>query len=162
MSLQRADVHQALSRILDDEARLLAELEALLQEETAILRRDDVEAISPNRLERQRCVDALTRLDGERADTCRMLSFGQGRGALAKLYEWSDASGALNSRWLANLQIARRCKKINDANGAIVGAKLVDACRNCCMDLRGTAPLPVYSARASRYGSLGSRDLGRA
>jgi len=49
----------------------------LLQHETAILRGDDVEAIANIGSSRQRCVDALTRLDGERADSCRMLSFGQ-------------------------------------------------------------------------------------
>src|SRR5580692_11907228 len=109
MSLQPADVHRTLSHILEDESRLLAELEALLQQETAILRRDDVNEITSIGSRRQRCVDSLTRLDSERADTCRMLSFGQGRGALAKLYAWSDPSGTLNSMWQANLQIARRC-----------------------------------------------------
>lgn len=161
MSLQRAGVHQALSRILDEEARLLTELETLLREETAILQRDHADAIASIGSRRQGCVDALTRLDNERTDTCRMLSFGQGGGAVAKLYAWSDPSGQLDSRWLANLEIARRCKKINDANGAIVGAKL-GRVQKLLMVLRGTAPLPVYSARASRYGSLGSRDLGRA
>ena len=46
MTLQRADVRRHLSRILDEESRLLTELEGLLQDETAILGRDDVEAIA--------------------------------------------------------------------------------------------------------------------
>ncbi|MFI4868207.1 MAG: flagella synthesis protein FlgN [Steroidobacterales bacterium] len=161
MSLQRADVHEHLSRILDAESRLLTELEALLREETTILRRDDVEAIAQIGSKRQHCVAALTRLDGERADSCRMLSFGQGRGALTKLYEWSDASGALNARWLANLQIARRCQQLNDANGAVVTAKL-SRVQQLLRVIRGTAAAPVYSARGGRAGALGSRDYGRA
>jgi flagellar biosynthesis/type III secretory pathway chaperone len=109
----------------------------------------------------QRCIDALTRLDVERADTCRMLSFGQGGGALTRLYQWCDASGALNSKWLANLTVARQCQQLNDTNGAVVTAKL-SRVQQLLMAIRGTSAPPVYSARASRYGALGTRDLGRA
>ena len=161
MTLQRAEVQQHLGRILEEESRLLAELELLLQHETTILRGDDVEAIANIGSSRQRCVDALTRLDGERTDSCRMLSFGQGAGALAKLYAWSDPSGALNSKWLGNLRIARRCQRLNDTNGAVVTAKL-SRVQQLLMAIRGTSAPPVYSARASRYGVLGSRDLGCA
>ncbi|MFI4867179.1 MAG: flagella synthesis protein FlgN [Steroidobacteraceae bacterium] len=161
MTLQRADVRQHLSRILDEESRLLTELEGLLQDETAILGRDDVEAIARIGSTRQRCIDALTRLDGERADTCRMLSFGQGRGALTKLYGWCDPGGALDAAWLANLKIARRCQRLNDTNGAIVTARL-SRVQQLLMVVRGTSAPPVYSARGSRYGVLGTRDLGRA
>jgi flagellar biosynthesis protein FlgN len=161
MTLQRADVRQHLSRILDEESRLLTELEGLLQDETAILGRDDVEAIARIGSTRERCIDALTRLDGERADTCRMLSFGQGRGALTKLYDWCDPGGALDATWLANLKIARRCQRLNDTNGAIVTARL-SRVQQLLMAVRGTSAPPVYSARGSRYGVLGRRDLGRA
>jgi flagellar biosynthesis/type III secretory pathway chaperone len=161
MTLQRADVHQHLGRILEEESRLLGELEALLQDETAILSGQDVEAIAQIGSTRQRCIDALTRLDGERTDTCRMLSFGQGRGALSKLYGWCDPSGALESTWLANLKIARRCQRLNDTNGAVVTARL-SRVQQLLMVVRGTCAPPVYSPRGSRYGLLGTRDLGRA
>jgi flagellar biosynthesis/type III secretory pathway chaperone len=161
MTLPRADVHRHLNRILDEESRLLSELEALLRDESGILGRDDVEAIARIGSTRQRCVDALTRLDAERADSCRMLSFGQGRGALGALYGWCDPSGALNSKWLANLAIARRCQQLNDTNGAVVTAKL-SRVQQLLMVIRGTSAPPVYSARGSRHGALGTRDLGRA
>jgi flagellar biosynthesis protein FlgN len=161
MTLQRADVHQHLSRILEEESRLLSELETLLQEETAILAGQDIEAIAHIGSRRQRCIDVLTRLDAERTDSCRMLSFGQGRGALTKLYGWCDPSGALEAQWLANLKIARRCQRLNDTNGAIVTARL-SRVQQLLMVVRGTSPPPVYSARGSRYGALGTRNLGRA
>jgi flagellar biosynthesis/type III secretory pathway chaperone len=161
MTLQRADVRQHLSRILDEEARLLSELEALLRDETEILKSDDVDAIARIGSTRQRCIDALTRLDSERADNCRMLSFGEGRGALGRLYGWCDAGGTLEARWRANLKIARRCQQLNDTNGAIVTAKL-SRVQQLLMVIRGTPAPPVYNARASRYGVLGRRDLGRA
>lgn len=161
MSVQRADVQQTLNRILHEESRLLAELERLLEQETAILGRNDVAEITAIGSTRQRCIDALTRLDHERLDHSRMLSFGQGRGAVARLYAWADPSGALQASWTKNLEIARRCKKKNDANGAIVSAKLTRV-QKLLMVLRGTSPPPVYGARGARSGILGSRELGRA
>lgn len=161
MSLQRPEVHQHLTHILKEESRLLQKLEGLLQDETAIIAGDDVEAIARIGTSRQGCVDTLARLDGERSDTCRMLSFGQGRGALIKLYAWCDPSGELSAIWQANLLIAGRCKKLNDANGAVVTAKL-SRVEQLLMALRGTSAPPVYNARGSRYAALGSRDFGRA
>jgi len=161
MTLQSADVREHLSRILEDESRLLSELEALLQDEAAILAGEDLDAIAGIGSTRQRCIDALTRLDGERADSCRMLSFGQGPGALGKLYAWCDPNGALDAKWRANLKIARRCQRLNDTNGAIVTARL-SRVQQLLMVVRGTSAPPVYSPRGSRYGVLGTRDLGRA
>jgi flagellar biosynthesis/type III secretory pathway chaperone len=161
MTLQRADIQLHLTRILDEESRLLTQLQALLLDEAAILGRNDIEAITHIGSTRQHCVDALTRLDAERADTCRMLSFGQGGAALTSLYQWCDASGALNSKWLANLKLARQCQRLNDTNGAVVTAKL-SRVQQLLMAIRGTSAPPVYSARASRYGVLGRRNLGRA
>jgi flagellar biosynthesis/type III secretory pathway chaperone len=161
MTLERADVQRHLNRILDEEAGLLSELQRLLQDEAAILGRNDVEAIARIGSTRQRCIDALTRLDGERSDTCRMLSFGQGRGGITRLYGWCDPGGALNAKWLANLGTARHCQRLNDTNGAVVNAKL-SRVQQLLMVIRGTSAPPVYSNRASRYGVLGTRNLGRA
>jgi flagellar biosynthesis protein FlgN len=161
MTLQRADIQQLLSRILDEESRLLGELQALLHDEAVILSSNDIEGITRIGSTRQRCVDALTRLDVERADCCRLLSFGEGGGALVKLHQWCDAGGALNLKWQANLTVARRCQQLNDTNGAVVTAKL-SRVQQLLMAIRGTSAPPVYSARASRYGVLGTRDLGRA
>jgi flagellar biosynthesis/type III secretory pathway chaperone len=161
MTVQRSDVHQHLTRILAEEARLLTEFERVLRQETQVLNGDDTEAIQRIGDSRQRYVDALTRLDAERTDSCRMFSFGTGRGALDRLFEWADHSGALRQQWSANLELARRCKAINDKNGAIVAAKL-GRVQQLLGKLRGTSPPPVYSAKGARYANLGLRDLGRA
>lgn len=161
MTLPRADIQLHLNRILEEESHLLAELQALLHDEAGILSRNDIDGITRIGSTRQRCVDALTRLDLERADSCRMLSFGQGGDAISKLHQWCDPSGTLNSKWNANLKLARTCQQLNDTNGAVVTAKL-SRVQQLLMAIRGTSAPPVYSARASRYGVLGSRDLGRA
>jgi flagellar biosynthesis/type III secretory pathway chaperone len=161
MTLQRADVQQLLQRILGEESRLLTELHALLHDEAAILSSNDIEGITRIGSTRQRCIDALTALDAERAATCRMLSFGQGASALTRLLQWCDPGGALDAKWRANLAIARQCQQLNNTNGAVVTAKL-SRVQQLLMAIRGTPAPPVYSARASRYGVLGTRDLGRA
>ncbi len=161
MTLQRADVQQLLQRILAEESRLLGELLALLHDEAAILASNDIDGITRIGSTRQRCIDALTALDAERTAACRMLSFGQGAGALTRLFQWCDAGGALNARWRSNLVIARQCQQLNNTNGAVVTAKL-SRVQQLLMAIRGTQAPPVYSARASRYGVLGTRDLGRA
>jgi flagella synthesis protein FlgN len=161
MSVQRPNVQQHLRRILDEEAQLLVELELVLQRETEILRGEDNDAIQNIGANRQRCVDRLTRLDAERADSCRMLSFGSGPGALEKLLAWADQGGVLRAQWSANLEVVRRCKRLNDQNGAIVGARL-HRVQQLLGKLRGSSPSPVYSPRGTRYGSLGPRELGRA
>jgi flagella synthesis protein FlgN len=161
MSVQRDEVQQHLTRILAEEGRLLGELETVLQEETEVLRGEDAQAIEHIGDRRHRYIDTLSKLDAERADTCRMLSFGSDRGALDRLFEWADPGAGLRQRWSSNLELARRCKAINDRNGAIVAAKL-GRVQQLLGKLRGTTPPPVYNARGSRYGGLGARDLGRA
>jgi flagellar biosynthesis/type III secretory pathway chaperone len=161
MSVQRSDVHQHLTRVLAEESRLLGEFEIVLRQETDVLHGDDAEAIQRIGANRQRYVDELTRLDAERADSCRMFSFGDGRGGLERLFEWADPSAALKLKWLSNLEIARRCKAINDQNGAIVAAKL-GRVQQLLGKLRGATPPPVYSAKVARYANLGPRNLGRA
>jgi len=161
MSVQPRDVQQHLLRILTEESRLLGELEPVLRQETDILRGDDSTAIERIGGSRHRYIEALARLEGERADACRMLSFGNGRAALERLFGWADPSGALHRQWSVNLELAGRCKAINDQNGAIVAAKL-GRVQQLLGKLRGAAPPPVYNARGSRYGGLGARDLGCA
>jgi flagellar biosynthesis/type III secretory pathway chaperone len=161
MTVQRNDIHRHLTRILAEERRLLGELESVLQRETDILRGDDAQAIERIGDSRHGYIDTLSKLDAERADTCRMLSFGTGPSGLARLYEWADPSEGLRQVWNTNLDLARRCKALNDRNGAIVLAKL-GRVQQLLGKLRGNTPAPVYSARGSRYGSLGARDLGCA
>jgi flagellar biosynthesis/type III secretory pathway chaperone len=161
VSVQREQVRSHLERILSEEAELLEELERVLTQETEVLSGDDTVAIQGIGGARQRCIDALTRLDAERADACRMLSFGHGAAALDKLFAWSDPSQALRQQWLRNLELGRRCKDINERNGAIVSVKL-GRVRQALGKLRGAQPPAVYGRRGTRYGSLAARELGRA
>ena len=161
MSIARPDVQQQLGRLLAEESQLLVELQVVLEQETKILCGEDSDAIARIGSNRHRCVDRLSQLGIERLDTSRMLSFGVDRTGLSKLHDWADPSRKLRASWVSNLELARRCKALNDKNGAIVAAKL-GRVQKLLGHLRGSVAPPVYNAKASRYGSLGTRDLGRA
>ncbi|HEX4376022.1 MAG TPA: flagellar protein FlgN [Steroidobacteraceae bacterium] len=161
MSLDRADVRRHLEQILTEESGLLVTLQTVLEAETAIVSSEDATAIANIGSNRQRCVDRLFQLGEERSQTSHMLSFGSDPAGLESMFEWADPSRHLRNRWSNNLQLARHCKALNERNGAIVAAKL-DRVQQLLQKLRGTAAPAVYSARPSRYTSLGSRDLGFA
>jgi flagellar biosynthesis protein FlgN len=161
MSLDPSNVRQLLDKILTEEFALLVSLQSVLERETSIVSSEDADAIASIGSNRQQCVDRLFKLGQERNETSRMLSFGSDPAGLTRMFEWADPTGALRQRWDANLQLARLCKALNDRNGAIVTAKL-DYVQRLLQKLRGASTPAVYSARASRYSSLGSRDLGFA
>jgi flagellar biosynthesis/type III secretory pathway chaperone len=161
MSIDRNDVRRHLESLLSEEAQLLIELEAVLEQETDIVRGDDTDAIQRIGSNRHRCVDRLSRIGVERTDTVRMLCFSIDRTGMDKLIDWADPTAALRVRWRANLELAHRCKALNDKNGAIVAAKL-DRVQQLLGKLRGSTAPPVYSPKGSRYGSLGPRALGCA
>jgi len=161
MSVQRSGLQQHLSRLLAEEAQLLAELQTVLEQETDILCGEDAEAIQRIGSNRHRCIDRLSQLSAERTDASRMLSFGADRAGLEHMFDWADPSSALRTQWSSNLELAQRCRSLNDKNGAIVAAKL-SRVQQLLGKLRGTSPPPVYSAKVARYGNLGPRDLGSA
>lgn len=161
MSPQRAQIQPALQRILSEEAAGLAELEQLLERETQVLQSEDLAAIQNVGTARHRCVEQLTRLDAERGDLCRMLCFGKGLTAVEKLLVWADPAGQLTLSWQSNLQIARRCRDLNDRNGAIVAVKL-DRVQQRLAVLRGSPAPQVYGRRPGRHTALAARPLGRA
>jgi flagella synthesis protein FlgN len=161
MGIQPADIRQHLERVLRDEAQLLDELEQLLQREAGIVRGDDATAIETIGGARHRCIDQLTRLDTERTAACRMLSFGTGRAGFEQLLSWCDPGRSLQLRWLENLRLARRCKELNDRNGAVVALKLGQVQR-LLATLRGGAAAPVYGRQGARFDGFSTRDLGRA
>jgi flagellar biosynthesis/type III secretory pathway chaperone len=156
------DVQRHIDRILGEEARLLASLEQLLRSEAEILRSDDADAIERIGSSRHQCIDALTGLEAERAEACRLLACGSGRQGFEQLLDWCDPARSLRARWLANLDIARRCKDLNDRNGAVVTARL-HRVQQLLAQLRGAGPPSTYGPKAAAGAAvLGYRDLGCA
>jgi flagellar biosynthesis protein FlgN len=161
MSVQPADIRRHLERVLGDEARLLAELEQILTREAAIVRGDDAAAIENIGGFRQHCIGSLGRLDAERNSTCRMLACGEGRPGFEKLLAWCDLNQALRARWLRNLEVASRCKDLNDRNGAVVALKL-NQVQKLLATLRGGSVEPAYGRQGKRFDGFARRELGQA
>ena len=161
MGVQPADIRRHLDRILGDEARLLAELEQVLRRESDVVRGDDATAIENIGGSRQHCVDSLGRLDAERTTTCRMLSFGEGRTGFEKLLAWCDSDRKLRARWQHNLEVAGRCKDLNDRNGAVVALKLGQV-QQLLATLRGGSVEPAYGKQGARFDGFARRELGQA
>jgi flagellar biosynthesis/type III secretory pathway chaperone len=161
MTVQAGDVRTHVARLLADEAGLLLGFEKLLKQETLILRGDDTAAIERIGATRHACMAELTRLSGERDNSCQMLSFGTGRDAFEKLLAWCDAGGELNRRWQSNLTQARRCRDLNDRNGALVAVKL-NHVQKLLTAIRGGDAEPVYAQQASRFSGFATRELGQA
>jgi flagellar biosynthesis/type III secretory pathway chaperone len=161
MSVQPDVIRQHIDRILGEEAVLLAELEQVLTREAVAVRGDDAAAIENIGGARHQCIDSLMRLDGERASACRMLSLGTGPEAIDRLLSWCDPDQSLRRRWQSNLAITRRCKELNDRNGAIVTLKL-EHVRQRLAAMRGSTAGPVYGRQGLPYQSIAGRELGQA
>jgi flagellar biosynthesis/type III secretory pathway chaperone len=90
-----------------------------------------------------------------------MLSMGSGRAGFERVLAWCDPVHGLRTLWQGNLQAARRCKDLNDRNGAVVALKLGQV-QQLLATLRGGSPVPVYGRQGARFEGFGQRDLGQA
>ena len=89
-----------------------------------------------------------------------MLSFGSGREGFERLLAWCDPGQDLRQLWHSNLQLARRCKELNDRNGAVVTLKLGQV-QQLLATLRGGGP-DVYGRQGARFEGFARRELGQA
>ena len=126
---------------------------ACCTQETEVLSGDDTAAIQGIGGARHRCVDALTRLDAERADACRMLSFGNGAARSTSCSPGPTRARRCERQWLRNLELAtplqghQRSQRRDRQRQARTRAPAAGQAA------RRTAPA-VYGRRGTRYGSL--------
>jgi flagellar biosynthesis/type III secretory pathway chaperone len=113
-----------LSRMLADETSLLAVLAQQLQREHELLVANDVDGLDQAADARQASVVALSRLDQDRRNLCRMLGYSADQLGLAALLKWCDPRGSLGAAHTAASTQAQRCREQNDRNGALVNARL--------------------------------------
>lgn len=119
------EMRAVLSRLLDDERRLLLQLEQLLDREKTILLQDE----SPEHLERacrdrQDCMVALLRLQDERQSLLRVAGYSTDNAGLAGLIKDCDPERRLPARWAECAELAKRCRALNDHNGALVTSRM--------------------------------------
>jgi len=156
-------LREHLRGMLDEEARLLAQLETLLEHEAEVLKTDDLPEIERIGAQRHRCVSALMRIDSERRVMCRMQGISEEREHFESLLAHCDPAGTLRQRWQEGLAAAARCKDRNERNGAIVSAKLRRV-ESLLVQLRGgtNTAAPTYAATGQRKLEGRGLELGRA
>jgi flagellar biosynthesis protein FlgN len=113
-----------LARLMNDETRLLAQLEALLDNEHSFLNSNDIDGLEQAGAARQSCMIELVRVEDERRSLCRMTGKSADVHGLEQLIKWCDPQGTLTSHWQRCADHATRCRDRNDRNGRIVTARL--------------------------------------
>lgn len=114
-----------LGRLIDEESATLAELAELLEREHAVLAKNgSIDELEEACEARQICMGTLLRIEDERRGILRLFGLPDAPSSLDALLGNCDADGSLRRRWTATLDQARRCRELNDRNGALVGARM--------------------------------------
>jgi len=121
----REECRRTLDRLLADEIAALAELETLLEAEREVLVcNESPEALEDVCARRQDCMGGLLRVQDERRGVLRMLGIEAEAAGLERLMRDCDPARSLPARWGECAERARRCREINDFNGALVASRM--------------------------------------
>lgn len=115
---------ETFARLIGEESLALDELAGLLEREHEHIRTNAIEDLKLAMKQRQGCVTRILRVDEERRALC--LAFGKSNDlkGLEQLLRWCDPAGTLAPGWQQCTEAAARAQKLNDRNGALVGARL--------------------------------------
>lgn len=143
-----------LGKLVGEELTALAQLEALLEREHALLLDNDLEEFERAGELRQSCVTTLLRIEDERRNLCRMLNAPADLHGLQRLLSWCDPERTLQARWSECGERATRCRNSNERNGALVSARLKRV-EGLLETLTGRANQPKIYARQGGYQAAG-------
>jgi len=118
------DCREALDALLVQEITALEQLAGLLEREHKFLVANDVAGLETAMAERQACVGTIVRTEDERRSLCRMAGHSTDLPGLERMLIWCDPNGSLKSRWAECAVRGKRCRELNDRNGALVNARL--------------------------------------
>jgi flagellar biosynthesis/type III secretory pathway chaperone len=115
---------ETFARLLAEEIQALGEVEKLLNVEHQALLSKDIESLEQTAEVRRARIGALVRIEDERRTLCRMLGHAPDAPGLQKMMQWCDPKGLLTDAWRDRGERAKRCRLLNDRNGALVTARL--------------------------------------
>ena len=154
----REDCRRGLDRLLTEELAALAELERLLEAEREVLvRNESPEALEDACARRQDCMGGLLRVQDERRSLVRALGFEADAAGLERLLRECDPQRTLPARWGECSERARRCREINDFNGALVATRIRRVTGLLELITGRRSETPVYG----RQGQQAWRSAGR-
>lgn len=113
-----------VARLLAEEIQALGDVEQLLNVEHEALLSKNVETLEQTAETRRGRIGALVRIEDERRSLCRMLGHEPDAAGLKKMMQWCDPKGSLTKQWADRGERAKRCRFLNDRNGALVTARL--------------------------------------
>src|SRR5690348_9223087 len=138
-----------LATLLREESQHLADLEALLTEESRVLETSNIQALETTTRARQERMGSLAQIEEQRRSLCAMHGFSADRAGLEGLMAWCDSQGGLLSRLRECAERAVRCRDLNDRNGILVAARLK----------RVEGMLDAITGRPARSDTYGPRGL---
>jgi flagellar biosynthesis protein FlgN len=149
-----------LARLLSEEAQGLQEIESLLAVEYEALLAKNVAALEQTAETRRSRIGALVRIEEERRSLCRMLGHSADPAGVLEMMRWCDPRGTLNAQWKDRGERAKRCRDLNDRNGALVTARLKRVETLVGMITGQDKNQATYSAKgANAYGQTASGKL---
>jgi flagellar biosynthesis protein FlgN len=113
-----------VARLLAEEIVALGDVERLLNVEHEALVAKNVDMLEQTAETRRSRIGALVRIEDERRTLCRMLGHSPDAQGLQKMLAWCDPRGTLSQQWTDRGERAKRCRLLNDRNGALVTARL--------------------------------------
>jgi flagellar biosynthesis protein FlgN len=113
-----------IARLLAEEIQALGEVEQLLDAEHEALVAKNIDALEQTAETRRARIGALVRIEDERRSLLRMLGHTPDGSGLKSMLAWCDPKASLRSQWSERGERAKRCKLLNDRNGALVTARL--------------------------------------
>jgi flagellar biosynthesis protein FlgN len=123
-NLSPTGCREHLDRLLTEEVSELERLEGVLEREHGFISDNSVDQLTAAGKERQGSVSALFRIEDERRELCRMMDVDATPQGIEELLTWCDPSRSLLRRWAGCFERAKRCRNLNDRNGALVSARL--------------------------------------
>ncbi len=121
----QAQTGAALARLLEEEISILTELSQLLEREHSIIAtRQPVDVLDQACQLRQLRMGALLNLEEERRSLLRAANLPDTHQGIDQLLTNLSEGPRLRQRWKKALELASRCRDLNDRNGALVAARL--------------------------------------
>ena len=145
--LELPQCRATLERLLAEEVAALTELAVILDVEHQALVANSVDALVSASEQRHRYIAALVRIEDERRALCRTMGVAADRRGLQRLLQQADPSQELARRWAGCAQLAERCRRGNDRNGALVAARMKRVEQVLALITRNTAG--TYGRRGS-------------
>lgn len=115
---------ESFVRLLAEEIQALGEVEQLLNVEHEALKSKNIDVLEQTAETRRTRIGALVRIEDERRSLCRMLGHEPDADGLIRMMQWCDPQGSLTAQWRDRGERAKRCRLLNDRNGALVTARL--------------------------------------